>query len=546
MHFSPAITAISCFDWCHPDVDENPSAQLMVDVFWWERRENVIERIEIIERNHKNEEKDNLNFYLAYTAMSIGDLTLLEIYNDKISNSEIGTVLKKWLNVETVGRTRNYTEQARIVSGLIRIYGTMPDWLATACFSSLNHHDIDPTPLLKVMANAKIDTALAGLLVARLLAAAGHTEKSFKIMKRCRLRWPECAALFWFEGLLQAQNGEINLSITLIKEGMRRGLACMSVLRTLLDSLVSMSSGLTDEEFNIDYNNAQYFISKNARQSAEIASYKIIKCWIDGNYNEAYSLLSNHHHYQNMKENESDRAAQVFMRYILYLLIAWQHNKHFYKKNIYSVELFILGESHSLTGSNMVVNWLNTQCLLKTRFIMGIKMWHLAEPKFNKYKFKIEEHIKNIDIKAQLLFTIGEIDCRPEEGIWKSHKKTGRPISVLIKNTVDGYFRYLDFLLQGRERITIAGVPAPRYSLEGKRETGNKINFLSMIKSVNERIKNEALVRGWGFFDIYSATVDENGQSNEKWHLDGWHLQPSFYSKANDWIVLPGKNIKDK
>jgi len=83
--------------------------------------------------------------------------------------------------------------------------------------------------------------------------------------------------------------------------------------------------------------------------------------------------------------------------------------------------------------------------------MMGTKMWHLADPKANRFKSKLHDHLKEIDLAAPLLFTIGEIDCRPEEGIWKIHKKSGRAATVLVKNTVNGYLKYLNDALVGRK-----------------------------------------------------------------------------------------------
>jgi len=60
-----------------------------------------------------------------------------------------------------------------------------------------------------------------------------------------------------------------------------------------------------------------------------------------------------------------------------------------------------------------------------------------------------------------------------------------------------------------------------------------------MVREVNEQLKQGALSKGWGFLDIYAATVGDDGRSNEKWHLDGWHLQPAFYARAKDWLIIP-------
>jgi len=60
-----------------------------------------------------------------------------------------------------------------------------------------------------------------------------------------------------------------------------------------------------------------------------------------------------------------------------------------------------------------------------------------------------------------------------------------------------------------------------------------------MIAEVNRQLKEGVLARGWHFLDVYAATVGEDGTGNAQWHLDGWHLQPMFYTQADRWLVKP-------
>ncbi|MDQ7091308.1 MAG: hypothetical protein Q9M50_11870 [Methylococcales bacterium] len=63
--------------------------------------------------------------------------------------------------------------------------------------------------------------------------------------------------------------------------------------------------------------------------------------------------------------------------------------------------------------------------------------------------------------------------------------------------------------------------------------------FYSMIKMVNQRLKFHTLQKDWLFLDVYSATVDKEGKSNQKWHIDSHHLKPGFYKQAQQWLHHP-------
>jgi hypothetical protein len=287
------------------------------------------------------------------------------------------------------------------------------------------------------------------------------------------------------------------------------------------------------------YSRIEHYVQGDLRQASEMASYLIIRYWMEGDLLSAHQLLQKYHTFQSMEEHKDDRAAQIFMRYAVYLCVSWQHNRQFYNQPTPPDLLFVLGESHSLTSSNIIFSWQGKLHKATTCFMMGIKMWHLADPQMTRYKLLLQDHLESLQDNVPLLFTVGEIDCRPDEGIWKTHKKTGRKLQGLITKTVNGYLDYLQNTLSNRvwSSITISGVPAPAYSLDGKRDTGDKDGFLNMIAEVNRQLKEGALERGFNFLDVYAATVNEEGTSNQAWHLDGWHLQPVFYTQAEEWLL---------
>lgn len=546
--FSPALAAIARFDWCHPAVAARPDTALLAEVYWWERRDQMAERLQATEAACRSSQPaasplaDELHFCLAYAAMSSGDTALLDTYSQRISSEHTGPCLRQWLQVETAGRTREYAAQAQLVSRLLKQHSTLPDWLATACFASLNHRDVKAQPLLTVLSKHPVSTPLACLLTARLLAAAGLPEQAYKVLAGGRSRWPEAAALYWFEGLVRAQMGDTALSLSLIDTAQQKGLVCMATLRTWLDTLVSKPLAISHTQLPAAFARAQAQVATDARQSAELASYRIIQSWIEGDLRTAHGLLTQHHSFQHMEERDTDRAAQIFMRYAVYLCIAWQHNQHLYQSQSAqpAPPLYVLGESHSLTSSNISLDWHGAPHKAHSCFMMGVTMWSLAQPNLNRYKAKLHEHLQAItDMAAPLLLLIGEIDCRPEGGLWKTHKKTGRPLAVLLNQTINGYLQHLDNALEGRQQVTLAGVPAPKYTFEGQRDPGNAPAFLAMIAEVNQRLKQGALARGWSFLDLYRATAAPDGRSNGQWHLDGWHLQPAFYAQAQQWLVTP-------
>ena len=50
---------------------------------------------------------------------------------------------------------------------------------------------------------------------------------------------------------------------------------------------------------------------------------------------------------------------------------------------------------------------------------------------------------------------------------------------------------------------------------------------------------DSAHIRGWGFLDVYSPTVNKQGVGNKLWHLDGTHIVPKYYLNSKRWLRLP-------
>ena len=65
----------------------------------------------------------------------------------------------------------------------------------------------------------------------------------------------------------------------------------------------------------------------------------------------------------------------------------------------------------------------NIDFLCEAKLIMGCKQWHLGNPNKNQYQRKFEIIFDDIPKNSHILLTIGEIDCRINDGILKHKKK---------------------------------------------------------------------------------------------------------------------------
>jgi len=267
--------------------------------------------------------------------------------------------------------------------------------------------------------------------------------------------------------------------------------------------------------------------------------FYMIYLWVDNQFDKCAVVSETSILDDNCKpfDKLKDKNTKVFNYYISFLGKFRKENLDLYNQN-YTQTINVIGESHSLSPSNLTTKLFGKNSYYKTNFVMGIKMWHLADKAVNIHKINFISYLSKIPKNTVLLLTIGEIDCRATEGIWSVCKKKNLDLEEVVLKTIVGYIEYIASKVSVYQikTVIIQGIPATNMKLD-KIENKDRKLFLNMFKLVNKTLEKFTLKQGWNFLDIYSATVAENGQSNKKWHIDTNHIKPSFYQEADKWLI---------
>ena len=177
------------------------------------------------------------------------------------------------------------------------------------------------------------------------------------------------------------------------------------------------------------------------------------------------------------------------------------------------------------------------QC--KSLWIPGCKQWHLGNKHLNQYKAAVMQHFKSLTKNSTVLMVIGEIDCRPDEGIAKFvHNNPSHSIDTVIHKTITTYLDWLTQInIDTGHQIIISGVPASNIDLKNL-EIISKEAFLNLIRDFHQVLREESLIRGFEFLDVYAMTANDYGISNGKWHIDEFHLKPTAIPVLfNDFFI---------
>jgi len=203
-------------------------------------------------------------------------------------------------------------------------------------------------------------------------------------------------------------------------------------------------------------------------------------------------------------------------------------------------KIFHLGESHSLAFANCSIKLKDKLFQVKPLITFGLKAWHLSQNTQNRFKSIFTQRLKSIPDNSKVMISIGEIDCRENEGIIYNHIETGQSIEKIIEITITGYINFVKELIDQKNLDAyFFSVPAPVF--EAKRADQNsKLNNQKLraqvVKKFNETLQQKVRSISSKFIDTYSLTLNKDGFSNNKFHIDGIHLKPNILESIQDKI----------
>ena len=226
-----------------------------------------------------------------------------------------------------------------------------------------------------------------------------------------------------------------------------------------------------------------------------------------------------------IKDEKNKKYALGFSRFItsLYPLLE-KDNKHPDAR-----EILHLGESHWLSFAHQTISLFSQLKTIQPVLITGGKAWHFADKKNNQWKDSLTQQMKNHKYSEEVFISFGEIDCRKDEGILTYSIKKNKDISEVCKRTIKGFLDYMEEILTPNYSTKYYfGIPAPTKGKEFPDELD--IKRIEMIKLYNSILKIEVLSRGSCFLDVYALTSKKDGENNNLYMCDQFHLSPQCLS----------------
>lgn len=231
-----------------------------------------------------------------------------------------------------------------------------------------------------------------------------------------------------------------------------------------------------------------------------------------------------------MAPNAIPYALRIFVIYLQELMKWRDENPEYYtgaEKKIY-----LIGESHCLSPAytNLTIDGENYEII--PRLVLGAKAWHFSKASdLQVRKNCLRKILSELPANSKIIFTFGEVDCRPRGGFFTEHLKNPETsLEENIENTVGDYAAYLTKAAKkaGHE-ASFVGVPAPQiqYVEHGTKEEERE-EYLRIHPLFNEALQNSVE----DYIDLYEITNRGDGYAKDGVHIDYVHLKPDLFSKA--------------
>lgn len=198
--------------------------------------------------------------------------------------------------------------------------------------------------------------------------------------------------------------------------------------------------------------------------------------------------------------------------------------------------IYLIGDSHALYPNSTLITYQKIQHKVEARFVMGLKAYHLANEEENLYKSSFVSAIEQLPRGSTAIISVGEIDCRINEGIIEYYDKN--PEINLQSYIVKMVSSYGDYVLESAKSndITVIfyGIPAPREDYVHEQENFDSFTLTKerikthqhIVEYFNIALKHYADIHQCDFIDIYCYTNDRNGHASGQYHIDSNHLYP--------------------
>ena len=345
---------------------------------------------------------------------------------------------------------------------------------------------------------------------------------------------PDYAEAHYNMGIALKDKGELDAAIDSYKQAIKIKPDNAECFVNCNSVLVQISDGsCLNEKLEANVNNR---LTLSLYEHAEYQIQKSIQYFSQGDYEASkinlinYKTLDEAGKIKDLTKNNKIFCS-TYASFIDQLIKKCPTPQPFNENKIYHV-----GESHCLSYAHHSLTIQHIKSCISPKITFGAKAYHFSKPEENAFKSITRRNHNNIPNNSLVFVSIGEIDCRINEGFISACQKTGTPLTELVQRTVIGYVKWFcDVNVSNNHRYTFFNVPAPcyrnKFTLDANQDAAN------VVRLFNEALKKNMEEYSYDLIDVYGPTKADNSFSNGLYHCDNVHLDCSILNIIQDQIA---------
>ena len=246
--------------------------------------------------------------------------------------------------------------------------------------------------------------------------------------------------------------------------------------------------------------------------------------WLDGQIPKMHQLLQKNIRFLSAQPEAREISfIQSLGRHLVHLLNTLTPARYQVPSGTKRRRIDFIGDSHVLAPANLIQPLGQDLYQVRSHYVPGVKLWHVIQEPPPKYRIGMENTVKATSKPdAFAVFSVGEIDCRPNAGFYNAISRGEYPIAA-IPAFVECYLDRLEVWRgQGLARVGIWGIPAPREDVADQAKA-DKALVRDIVATVSDTLKQGAKTRGLVYFDLHALT-QRDGFATGGYHIDHAHV----------------------
>jgi hypothetical protein len=310
----------------------------------------------------------------------------------------------------------------------------------------------------------------------------------------------------------------------------------LSTLLTILEQPADTNRPLVNATYSVWYlgddNLCRHLLENLAAcpltpsEQSQIEVLLATRHWIDGQIQKMHQLLQKQIRFLSSQPEALEISfIQSLGRHLVHLLNTFTPARYQVPPGTKRRRIDFIGDSHVLAPANLIQPLGQDLYQVRSHYVPGVKLWHVIQEPPPKYRTGMENTVTATAATtpdAFAVFSVGEIDCRPNAGFYNAIRRDEYPLTA-IPALVE---RYLDRLEvwrgRGLARVGIWGIPAPREDVLDQ-AGADKALVRDIVATVSDTLKQGAASRGFVYFDLHALT-GRNGFATGGHHIDHAHV----------------------